>query len=246
MTNWFDYIIAILMFPPIGLGIGMILLAIAFYIGGLPMVPVIMKWLDRIHIKGARGVRREIALQNKTSRYIGKTLTIHFGNSSVHSSIYGPITGWNRWKPVWVINKNTDKKNLPVEYEMIFYKPSTMSIMDHLFGRDDPLIFEPSQIKFIDDKEVILSGNSIEPSLCGYPVLTTFNTPLKELSQTLYYEDSRIILDQIQLNQRKIAEHGLNINPWEKSMIEQNAPRMTIPVPQKQQQQSTQPEVRVA
>lgn len=233
MVNWFDYIIALLMFPPIGVGIFMVLAAFAFYIAGAPLVPVLLKWLDRIHIKSARGVRRQVAIQNKTSKYIGKTLIIHFGNSSVHSSVYGPITGWNQWKPVWAIDRKTTLKNLPKEFEMIFYKPSTMSIMDHLTGRDDPLIFEPKQVKFIDESRVILYGDSIEPSICGYPVLTTTNTPLKEMVQTLYYEDSRIILDQIQLNQRKIAEHGLNINPWERSAIEQNAPRMTVPVPER-------------
>jgi hypothetical protein len=225
------------MFPPIAVGIMFVLMGFAFMIAGKPLLESLFKWLDKIHIKSARGVRKEIATQNKTSKYIGKTLIIHFGNSSAHSATYGPITGWNRWKPVWVITKKTDTKTLKEQsYEMIFYKPSTASIWDNLLGRDDPLIFESSQIKHVDESMVILSGESIEPSICGYPVLTKCDTPTHEIMQTLYYEDSRIILDQIQLNQRKIAEHGLNINPWERAVIEQNAPRMTIPVPQKKQE----------
>jgi len=200
--------------------------------------PIIDKWLKEIRLENEFQLRKKESLKAKTNKYMSKHLEIRFGSSGVHKASFGTIMGWNQWKPTYLYYSEDFKdpvkftKNKPPVYEILYYKPEGQGFFSALNGGTDTLMFEPDQVKFIDETRVVLQGDGIETCITGYPVLSKTTTPMKEVALAMEAERFLTILSSMIFNQKKISDHALNLNPIQQAHLQLGTPSIDVPVPQ--------------
>jgi hypothetical protein len=245
MVNYIDMIVAFLFLPPVSIGIMIFILGIVLWRLS-PLLPFLKKWAEEIHISDEGKERSKVASINSLASYDKKILRLHMEGKSTQSVTLGTITGWSAWKPKYIIMRNDpkkeitdeevekEKKKLPPTYDILFYKPLKQGLIDALFGKKENLVYLQKQIKYINDREVVLWGDSIEPYLGGYRLLVISNTPVIELSLAMSFEKANTILDMKANQLKKLIELAMRINPNQRSALELGSPRIDVPVPAQQ------------
>jgi hypothetical protein len=168
------------------------------------------------------------------------------GGKYFQSTDLGTISGWSAWKPKYIIMRNDPKKEMTDEeihkerkklqpsFDILFYKPLHQGFIDAILGKKENIVYSQNQIKYIDDKQVILMGDSIEPYLGGYRLLVSCDTPVIELSLAMSFEKANVILDMKANQLKKLIELAMRINPNQRSALELGSPRIDVPVPAQQ------------
>jgi hypothetical protein len=245
MVNWVDAVVAFLFLPPVAIGIMIFIIGIVIWRLS-PLLPFVKKWAEEIHISDEGKERNKVSSIAQLSVYKNKTLKIHINSKSFQSSTMGVILGWSAWEPKYIIMRNDpkkeiteeeinlEKKKLPAKYDILYYKPANQGFIDSLMGRKENLMYLQKQIKYIDDKTVVLVGDSIEPYIGGYRLLTCYDTPVIELSLAMSFEKANTILDMKANQLKKLIELAMRINPNQRSALELGSPRLDVPVPAQQ------------